>query len=103
MTADRYSYACDCATVPLPLHRAIEELNAFDESARDISGATFRRRTHWQEWARAAGYATGPAPGLLHLKDDYHPAYKVGKWRGRRAYVVMWSAYHCIFTKDGNP
>lgn len=99
----RFLYACDCATVPLLLHQAIEELNAFDDSAREISGDTFRRRTDWQGWARGVGYATGPAPGLLHLKDDYHPSYFVGTWRGRRAYVVMWSAYHCIFTRDGSP
>jgi hypothetical protein len=101
MISGRFIYACDCTCVPLPLGEAIQELAAFDESSREIAGETFRRRTHWQKWARGCGYATGPAPGLLHLKDDHHTVYKVGKWRGRRAYVVMWSAYHCIFTADG--
>lgn len=93
----RLPYFATCASLPLPHHQAVRALNEFDDSAREITFSTFAKNTQWQDWARTAGYAIGPAPGLLHLRDDWAVRYLTGRFLGRRAYVCMWSAYHIIF------
>ena len=68
------------------------------DRARDITGATFRRLTDWQQWARDMGYAVGPAPGLLHLKDDWHVSYHRSTYRGRQVVYARHSAIEFIFS-----
>jgi hypothetical protein len=94
----RLPYFADCTSLPMPDHEAIEALNEFDDGARYITFETFARRTDWQQWAREHGYTTGPSgPKLLHLKDDRCVTFRVGRFRGRRAYCCDWSAIHVLF------
>ena len=73
------------------------EITAMMDKAREINRETFFRNTEWKPVAEALGYHVGPGRGLC-LRGDYHPRYYRSQWRGRRCYVMVWSAIEHIFT-----
>lgn len=93
----RLPFFASCDALPMPQAQAADALHAFDDSRREISFSTFARRTDWQPSARKIGYAVGREDGLK-LRNDYHVRFYSGRFDGRRAYVMIWSAYHLIFT-----
>lgn len=77
----------------------VEALIAFQETARDISLDTFRRRTNRESRRRierSLGYAIGSERGL-HLKGDYCVRYISGKYHGKPAVAIVHSAIEYVF------
>ena len=92
----RFNYLTCCVDLTM---KDVDDLNAMTDSAQEIANVTFQRRCDWRAWAERQGYAIGPAPGLLHLKDDYHVSYYRSTFRGVACYFVKHSAIEYIFTE----
>lgn len=79
-----------CVSLP------VRDLDAYDDSARDIGYARFRHyvgREVIDEMNAALGYK---GSGLT-IKKDFHISYSRGKWRGKKAVCMMWSSIHHIW------
>ncbi len=70
------------------------------ETAREVTFATFARRTDWKTVAKWLGYAVGSERGL-HLRKDYTVSFYRAKWFGQVCYYMDWSRIDHIFLKQG--
>lgn len=89
----KFEFITSCVDVPLS---KVQDLFDMMDRARDVSFATFARRTRWQSIAASLGCAVGSQKGL-HLKDDYHVSFKRSTWRGRPCYYLDHSRIEYIF------
>lgn len=87
----RYVYATCCVESDGP------SITEMVDIARDVTGETFRRRTHWRPWAARMGYQIGPQQRGLHLREDWHVSYYRSRYRGESCYYARHSAIEYIF------
>lgn len=71
------------------------------ETAREVTYATFARRTDWKMVAKWLGYAVGSKRGL-HLRKDYTVRFYRAKWFGQVCYYMDWSRIDHIFLKPSS-
>ena len=74
--------------------RAVD-LDAFDDSSRQITNRTFRKHLgseNYLNFEELLGYDRH-----LRLANDYHVSYFKGSWRGRPAICCMRSSIHHIW------
>lgn len=71
------------------------DLYDYDDSARDIGYATFRKHVGAEVIAEINTWAGWPG---THFSRDYYIRYSKGKWRGKPAVCMMHSAIHHIWT-----
>lgn len=74
----------------------------FDESMRDITAGTMRKHLGGEMWkwieCVLGYYGKDGKPGSsLRLANDWAVRFEKGKWKGKPALCIMWSAYHHIF------
>lgn len=75
-----------------------EDLDAFDDTSRDICNQTFRRTIGpdlYADFQRNLRY--GRRHGIW-LSKDFHVSYVKGIWKEQRAVCCFWSEFHHIFT-----
>ena len=70
--------------------KALDDLNAFDESCREVTYKTFLRKVGAEVVARFGFHPP--------LRSDWHVRYFTGRWRGCSAVCLMHSAIHHIWT-----
>jgi len=71
-------------------------LDAYNDTARDISYETFRRHVGRDVIAEISAWYGYRRGGLL-LKDDWHVRYSRGKWEGRPAVCMDHSSIHHLW------
>lgn len=72
-------------------------LDEFDEGRREVSYDRFQRLVGSEEVRRLeADYGYSECPGLS-LRSDYCVSFYTGRWRGKKAVCMLWSAYHHIW------
>ena len=79
-----------------------QDLQDFDDSAQDITAATVRKHlgsTMWKWIEGSLGYydKNGKPDSSLRLANDWAVGFEKGKWKGKPALCIRWSAYHHIF------
>lgn len=90
MGTKAYRFVDTCVTAGGPA------VNAFDDSRREIGYRTFARYVDIPGVEAMLGYGRDIG---LRLKNDWHVTYYRGIYRGRRCYVLMWSAVHHFFVE----
>jgi hypothetical protein len=73
-----------------------EDINAFDESSKQITYNTFRKYVNIRWVQDYLGYSDSP----LTLKKDYAVSYAKGYFKGKPCVVMFWSAIHHFFIKE---
>jgi hypothetical protein len=81
------------------VHLRPKDLDAYDDSARDIGYNRFRYYVG-DEVIDELNSAPAYRGSGLTIKKDYAVSYSRGKWRGRWAVCMMWSSIHHIWTID---
>ncbi|ABM97162.1 hypothetical protein [Methylibium petroleiphilum] len=97
--APKFELVARCVDIPMS---KVQDLFDMMDRSRDVSFATFARRTNWQPVASRLGCAVGSQKGL-HLKDDYHVGYKRSTWRGHPCYYLDHSRIEHIFVAPDHP
>jgi len=95
-----YQYYTNCAGLTKSQVPALHDMT---EQSVDVTYTTFRKAVGGDEldaWAADHGYDIGNQRGGLRLKSDWHVAYYRSKWKGRRCYYLVWSAYEEIFLSE---
>jgi len=79
----------------------VPALHEMMDTAREIGFATFARRCHWHDVARALGYSVGARrDGGLRMASDWHVRWYRSKWNSRPCYVMKHSAIEYIFQEQ---
>lgn len=71
----------------------VRDLNAYDDSARDITYRTFRKHVGG-EVIDEIHQQTG---GVPHISQDYGVTFSRGRWKGRPAACMMHSSIHHLW------
>ena len=94
----KYQLVGTCVETPL------EDIQAYDDSARDITIKHAMRCIGKQYLAKIfPSYAWTPAQvkqGWVVFEKDWSISAQVGKFRGKRCIVIFWSAIHYFFVMD---
>lgn len=94
------SYQHCCVDLSWKNKGEVEKLQAFIESAREVSIKTFRRHAKQEDrlsLERRLGYATRPGERGLRCKNDYAVRFLSGKYGGKRAVAIVHSAIEYMF------
>jgi hypothetical protein len=79
-----------------------QDLQDFDDSMQDITAGTMRKHLGSEMWKwieGSLGYydENGKPDSSLRLANDWAVGFEKGKWKGKPALCIRWSAYHHIF------
>ena len=80
-------------------HLEADDLYDYDDTAEDINYHRFKHYVGQDEIDRLEEEYGYKGSGLT-LENDWHISYSQGKWKGKWAVCMMWSAYHHIWIID---
>lgn len=94
----KHTYRFRCSD--LDRQDLVDHLHDMVEKARQITFRTFAKHCDWRPFAISHGYQTGKGKDL-RLQNDWAVNFFRSTWRGQVCYYIVWSAYECVFLKDG--